>query len=41
VKTAMMMGHRSSDLVHNHYKALVLKAEAEKFWALKPDPNAS
>ncbi len=37
VKTAMMMGHRSSDLIHNHYKALVLKAEAEKFWALRPE----
>ena len=36
VKTAMMMGHRSSDVIHNHYKALVLKAEAEKFWALRP-----
>ena len=37
VKTAMMMGHRSSDLVHNHYKALVMKAEAERFWALRPE----
>jgi integrase len=36
VKTAGQMGHRSSDVVHNHYKALVLKTEAEKFWNLKP-----
>ncbi len=36
VKTAQQMGHRSSDVVHNHYKALVLKKEAERFWNLKP-----
>jgi integrase len=37
VKTAQQMGHRSSDVVHNHYKALVLKTDAEKFWSLKPE----
>jgi len=37
VKTAQQMGHRSSDVVHNHYKALVLKQEAEKFWNLRPE----
>src|ERR1035441_10105544 len=36
IKTAQQMGHRSSDIVHNHYKALVLKTEAEKFWNLRP-----
>jgi len=36
VKTANQMGHRSSDVVHNHYKTLVLRSEAEKFWAIKP-----
>jgi hypothetical protein len=36
VKTAGQMGHRSSDVIHNHYKALVLKTEAEKFWNLRP-----
>jgi integrase len=40
VKTAMQMGHRDSNVVHNHYKALVLKSEAEKFWALSPEPAA-
>jgi integrase len=40
VKTAQQMGHRSSDVVHNHYKALVLKADAGKFWALRPQQNA-
>jgi integrase len=39
VKTAQQMGHRSSDVVHNHYKALVLKQEAEKFWGLRPKPS--
>lgn len=34
VKTAAQMGHRDSTVVHNHYKALVLKSEAEKYWTL-------
>jgi integrase len=37
VKTAMQMGHRDSNVIHNHYKALVLKTEAERFWALRPE----
>jgi integrase len=32
VKTAAQMGHRDANVVHNHYKALVLKSEAEKYW---------
>jgi integrase len=40
VKTAAQMGHRDSGVVHNHYKALVLKSEAEKYWALRPDSNS-
>ena len=32
VKTASQMGHRDASLVHNHYKALVLKAQAEQYW---------
>ena len=35
-KTAQQMGHRSTDIVHNQYKTPVLKAKAEKFWALRP-----
>ena len=35
-KTAYQMGHKSTDVVHNHYKALVLKVDAERFWALRP-----
>lgn len=36
IKTAYIMGHRSPELIHNHYKALVTKADALKFWALRP-----
>jgi integrase len=36
VKTAAQMGHRDSTVIHNHYKALVLKSEAEKYWKLLP-----
>jgi len=36
IETARQMGHRSADLVHNHYKALVPKKDAEKFWSLRP-----
>ena len=35
VKTAAQMGHRDSIVVHNHYKALVLKSEAEMYWAAR------
>ena len=38
IKTAGQMGHRDSNIVHNHYKALILKSEAEKFWNIKPKP---
>ena len=34
-ETAHQMGN-SVVMVHNHYKALVSKADAEKFWALRP-----
>lgn len=34
--TAFQMGHRSTEIVHRYYKALVLKTEADKFWNLRP-----
>ena len=34
-KTSHQMGN-SADMVHKHYKALVTKESAEKFWALRP-----
>lgn len=37
MKTATNMGHRDPSVVHNHYKALVVKSEAEKYWNLLPD----
>jgi len=36
VRTSAQMGHRDVGLLHNHYKALVTKIEAERFWALRP-----
>lgn len=36
MKTAMLMGHRNPDILHQHYKALVTKADTERFWALRP-----
>ena len=36
VKTAAQMGHRDASVIHNHYKALVLKKDAEKYWQLTP-----
>ena len=36
MKTATLMGHKDPSILHNHYKALVLKTEAEKYWNLRP-----
>ena len=36
MKTAALMGHKDPSILHNHYKALVLKTEAEKYWDLRP-----
>ena len=41
IKTANQMGHRDSIIIHNHYKALVLKKEAERFWALMPQKTTA
>lgn len=37
--TAKEMGHRDSNIVHNHYKQLILKSQASRFWALRPPPQ--
>jgi len=31
------MGHKDPSILHNHYKALVLKTEAEKYWNLRQE----
>lgn len=35
-QTALQMGHRSTDMLFRHYRELVTKEEAEKFWAIAP-----
>jgi len=35
-KLQVQMGHESARMLHQHYRALKSKAEAAKFWALKP-----
>ena len=40
IKTAYQTGN-SVDMIHKHYKALVIKADAERFWALRPAEAAA
>jgi integrase len=35
-KTALLMGHRSTDVLFNHYRNLVKTEAAENFWTLAP-----
>ena len=35
-KTALQLGHRDTNLLYNHYRNLVTKADAEKYWSIKP-----
>lgn len=37
MRTATILGHKDPGVVHNHYKALVVKATALKFWELRPE----
>ncbi len=41
MKTATILGHKDPGVIHNHYKALVQKSEAAKFWSLRPVPLPS
>ena len=34
--TAAEMGHHDPTIVHDHYKAVVLKSDAERYWNLRP-----
>lgn len=36
LRTATILGHKDPGVVHNHYKALVQKSEALRFWNLRP-----
>ena len=36
-KTAEVLGHDGTKILHTHYKALVLKKDAEQFWKLRPE----
>ena len=40
VRVAYSLGN-SADMIHRHYKALVTKADAERFWALRPAADAA
>jgi len=35
--TATQLGHRSTDMLFRHYRELVTKDDAEKFWAISPE----
>lgn len=35
-KTALQVGHNSSRILHDHYKALVTKAMAKTYWSIAP-----
>ena len=40
VRVAYQLGN-SADMIHRHYKALVTKADAERFWQLRPAADAA
>lgn len=39
-KTADALGHGGLAMLHSHYKQLVLRRDAERFWSLRPSPPA-
>ena len=36
-KTALELGHRDTNMLFRHYRQLVTREEAEKFWAIRPE----
>ncbi len=40
-KTSLLLGHQNSALLWNTYRALVTKDEAEKYWRIRPDTDAT
>jgi hypothetical protein len=38
--TAAQMGHRSTEMIFQHYRELVPKKETERFWQLMPGAQA-
>jgi len=39
-KTALLLGHRSSDVLFNHYRGLVTADDAARFWSIRPCTTA-
>jgi integrase len=35
-KTALQMGHRSTTMLFEHYRELVTRSDAERFWGILP-----
>lgn len=40
-KTALQLGHRNTDLLFNHYRALATPEDAERFWNIRPKSEAA
>jgi hypothetical protein len=38
-KTALQMGHHSTDMLFRHYRELVTPQDAKKFWSIMPEPD--
>ena len=39
-RTALQLGHRDTDLLFNHYRALATQDEAKRFWNIRPATEA-
>ena len=37
--TALQLGHRNTDLLFNHYRALATPEESERFWNIRPNES--